>query len=254
MRRIEASFVQGERSVADYLPPSPACLARPSVYAIDGKPMVGRWNPALKRVWCAAYASWWWDAFAARLPLYFHSADPQVLRAELASDPRRLPLLEQAIAFPIGSTLAWLGLVPTALMGLGFVWALADLFATRGRSGDSPLVVMAVVGLLVFVSFTWRAPSPAAAKGSYLLPLAAPAGVFFARGVAALARRWRRPALAFCGLLALLAAAVFSDGLVLPRHLESEPRRGWNAIGRELPGSYIVKAVVLLSPRDRPMR
>jgi hypothetical protein len=254
MRRIEASFSQGERSVADYLTVSLACLERPSVYAIDGKPMVGKWNPALHRVWCAAYASWWWDVFAARLPHYFHSVDPQIVRAELANHRGRPPLLEHAIMFPIGPTLACLGLLPTALMGLGFVRALAEFLQKRGRSGDAPLVVMAVVGLAVFVSFTWHAPSPAAAKGSYLLPLAAPAGVFFARGAAVLGRRWRRLVLIFCSLLALLAAAVFCDGLVLPRHLESDPRNGWRAIGRELPGSYIVQAATLLSPPDRPMR
>lgn len=93
-----------------------------------------------------------------------------------------------------------------------------------------------------------------AAKGSYLLPLAAPAGVFFARGVVALGRRSRRVVLVLCSLLALLAAAVFCDGLALPGHLEAQPRNGWRAIGKDLPGAYIVEAATALSPRDRPTR
>jgi hypothetical protein len=254
MRRVEASFSQGERSVGDYLTVPLACLQRPSVYAIDGEPMVGKWNPALKRVWCAAYASWWWDAFAVRLPFYFHSVDPQIVREKLANHRGKPPLLEHAITFPIGRTLAWLGLLPTALLGLGFVRSLAEFLQSRGRSSDAPIVAMAVVGLSVFVSFTWRAPSTVAAKGSYLLPLAAPAGVFFARGASALGRRSRRMVLGFCGLVALLAAAIFCDGLVLPRRLDSDPRSGWRAIGSELPGSYIAQATTILSPTDRPAR
>ncbi|MBW1688662.1 MAG: glycosyltransferase family 39 protein, partial [Deltaproteobacteria bacterium] len=50
MKKIEAYCLQGERSVADYFKVSPGCLGRPSIYYSDGKPVKGKWNPALRNV------------------------------------------------------------------------------------------------------------------------------------------------------------------------------------------------------------
>ena len=53
-----------------------------------------------------------------------------------------------------------------------------------------------------------------AVKGSYLLPLAVPGGVFFAHGIDRIARPLRSPVLLLSAAAALAAAVIFSEGLV----------------------------------------
>jgi hypothetical protein len=74
---------------------------------------------------------------------------------------------------------------------------------------------MSLVGLTSFVVFTWKTPTLAAAKGSYLLPLALPAAVFFVLGVQRV-RRWRPMLVSVSAVAALLAAVVFTTDLVFP--------------------------------------
>jgi hypothetical protein len=127
------------------------------------------------------------------------------------------------------------------LLGL----ALCARDALRGglRTPEAPLVLMTAAGLVTFVVFTARAPSLVAAKGSYLLPLLVPAGLFFARGVEVLRGRLRRVLLALSASAALASAIVFTSGLVFAPSDAAVARRGWNMVAKQLPDSRIGEAV-----------
>jgi hypothetical protein len=135
-------------------------------------------------------------------------------------------------------------------MLLGFGLALAEAVRRRGRSPDAPLVAMSVLGAAMFVSFTVWNQSAVAVKGSYLLPLAPAAAVFFARGLRwpRLGSRARKAVLVTSGAAALAAAVVFTSGLVFPP-LPPELMAGrWKLMGGILPHSYIAEAADLLIP------
>ena len=142
------------------------------------------------------------------------------------------PRTFQRASARVGPILTGLGIVPTALMLVGFVAALRESLRRRARTPDAPLVVMSVLGLAVFVAFTLRAPSAVAVKASYLLPLLVPAAVFFARGVDLLGVG-RRTALALAGSAALASGVVFTNGLVFPRITSPELRDSVYAAERE---------------------
>jgi tetratricopeptide (TPR) repeat protein len=69
--------------------------------------------------------------------------------------------------------------------------------------------------------FSWRVPTWAALKASYLLPLSLPFACFLCRALEPLARRVRAALLALLGATALVAAAVAASGLVLPARPDS---------------------------------
>jgi hypothetical protein len=217
----ENKTVLRERKLGDYLGFPPSVLWRPTMVG-EGAPAGPLYNEALQNVWGAAYASLWYDAFVHRIPHRFHRG-----------------------SVPAGALLACLGLVPTALVLLGLALALRELLRAGARAPDAPLLAMSAVALLTFVAFTARAPSLVAAKGSYLLPLLVPAGLFFARGAEALPARARGPALAGCAAAALAAAVVFTSGLVFPTPNPEAPRQGWGTIAKQLPRSHIGEAVAL---------
>lgn len=179
-----------ERRPSDYLWLDPAVFADPIV-ADPGAPR--GLNPAMTNVWGLAYASTWYDAHALRV----------------SQTHRRT-------AVAAGRALLVLGLVPTALLLLGFGLALRDLASRGVRARDAPLSVAALLGLVGFVAFTARVPTTAAVKGAYLLPFALPAAVFFARGVAAFGPTGRRLALLGASLAALGTAVLFAPGVWLP--------------------------------------
>ncbi len=195
MKSAEARYMIRERRLVDYLWLAPGHLLQPSINARIGK-WAGDQNDrhGLTSVWGLTYASTWYDAFAHRVP----------------EDQQR----ERIYAGPL---LTLLGIVPTAIMVAGFIVALWELLRRRSGTPDAPLIVMSALGLLTFVAFTFRAPSVAALKASYMLPLLAPAAVFFARGIGLLGARLRVAALLISGAAALAAATVFTNGLVFPR-------------------------------------
>src|SRR5262249_43474783 len=149
-------------------------------------------NPSMESVWGLAFASIWYDAFARRIPLNVH-----------------------VDGLWTGPALTLLGLAPTGLLLFGFACAVADVARHGLRDRHAPLVAMSLVGLTCFVAFPWKAPTLAAAKGSYLLPLAAPSAIFFSLG-AQRAGRWRPLLVSASGVAALLAAVVFTTDLVFP--------------------------------------
>jgi hypothetical protein len=134
-------------------------------------------------------------------------------------------------------------------MLLGLALCARDSVRSGLRAPDAPLVVMTAMGLAVFVAFTARAPSLVAAKGSYLLPLLVPAGLFFARGVQAVRGRVRQTALVLSAAAALACAIVFTAGLVFPPADADPVRRTWETVARQLPDSHIGDAVAIFLGR-----
>jgi hypothetical protein len=181
----------------------------------------------MTNVWGLAYASIWYDAQGHRIPLAYHRD-----------------------GIYAGPLLVLLGFAPTGVMLLGFALALGEFARRRGRSDDGPLVVLFCVGLAAFVAFTWWAPSVVAVKGSYLLPLAVPGAVFFARGGRWLGARWRPWILGLGTAAALAAAAVFTHALVFPSPPAERMAHRYRLMGEFLPGAYIAEAAdrLVLSP------
>jgi len=231
MRSVEAGFELRPRKVADYLTIDLGVLVRPSLFQLPPGPRPPRrsplappLNPAMTSVPGLTYAGAWYDALGHRLPL---------------------PVLRRGS--PAGPVLLLLGLVPTLLAAAGALGAAREAVRRRLCSPDAPLVVMSLVGVASYVGFTWTVPSLAAAKCSYLLPLAVPAAVFFARAMDALPRGLRVPALVFSAAAAGVAALVFTQGLVFPgRPLEPPELEAWRSWGSQLPGSRIGDAVSAL--------
>jgi hypothetical protein len=223
MRSLEANLVLRPRAVSDYLWIPADCLRRPSVQHVAGAPgAFANRNPAMASVPCLVYAGLWYDPFAQRVPIVRHR-DREWL----------------------GPVLTALGLVPTLLVAAGLALAARELGRTRGRSRDAPLVAMAALAAANFAAFSWIAPSLAAAKASYLLPLAAPSAVFFARAAEALPARLRAAALAASGVAAAAAALVFTSGVCFEPDLARARTEAlvWQRIGGALPGSRIAEAV-----------
>jgi hypothetical protein len=194
MPRSHTGVTIRERRATDYLWFDPAVLLRPSVYHVAGAPPSrSNRNPAMANVWGLAYAGFWYDPYAHRIPRVFHR--------------------DGVIAGILTTTL---GLVPTGLVILGFLAGLRDWARRGSATADAPILAMGVVGLASFVAITLESASTAIAKGSYLLPLAVPAAVFFARGCRLLPRRSRAIALLVSLAAAAASAAVFANGLVFP--------------------------------------
>jgi hypothetical protein len=232
VKSVEDANVLRPRRVDDYLWIDPVCLWRPSIHYRSGGPTAGTgepwlWrNPAMTNVWGLTYASLWYDAQGHRIPLEFHR--------------------DGVVPGPM---LTALGIVPTVVMLLGFALALREGVRSRGRSEDSPLVVVWIVGLASFAAFTWWAQSVLAVKGSYLLPLAFPGALFFARGAARFGPRARRWILGIGLAAAAVAAVVFTAGAVFPSPPVERMAQRYRLMGSFLPDSRITEATERLAPQ-----
>ncbi len=211
-----------ERRLGDYLGFPLSVLRYPTMLLRGGNVPGQSYNEAMINVWGAAYVSLWYDAFVHRIPYRFRRRGHEVWA---------------------GPLLTGLGLVPTGLMLLGLALCTRDILRGGLRTPEAPLVLMTAAGLATFVAFTARAPSLVAAKGSYLLPLLVPAGLFFARGVGTLHGRLRQAALVVSASAALACAVVFTSGLVFPPRSPAAVRNGWNVVAEQLPDSHIDEAV-----------
>jgi 4-amino-4-deoxy-L-arabinose transferase-like glycosyltransferase len=219
MRGAEAALVLRPRRVTDYLTLPWSALRRPSLYHEPGR--LGSFrnrNLSMTSVPGLFYASLWYDPFGHRTSVRDH---------------------RDGVWF--GPALTFSGLLPTLLVLVGFARSLGRAVRSRGTAPDSPLSVSALLAGGIFLAITWTAPSAAAVKSSYLLPLLLPAAVFFAAGVDALPRALRAPALVLCGAAAALAALVFTADLLYP----SMPMgvRVWLLFAEQLPGSHIRDAL-----------
>jgi len=207
------------RRVLDYVTVHLDNFLRPSVFHLTRLPASFRnRNRAMTSVPGLLYASFWYDPFAHRIPIRYH-------RDGIRSGPTMLAL----------------GLVPTLLMLAGLLVAMWRSVRLLLRAPEAPLVVMAFAGTAMLVLHTWTAQSTASVKGTYLLPLAPAAGVFFAQGVALLSGRWRGAALVASLAAAAVAAFVFTEGALF----WSAPPGIWTwaGWGRRLPGSHIDEAL-----------
>jgi hypothetical protein len=225
MREHEQRMFVRERRVSDYLTVPLRCGHNPFVQVMLPDGRIAGVERAMLNVPCLTYAGIWFDPFGIRAN-------------------RSVP--EQGVVAGVGLML--LGLIPTGVMLIGFARSLRRAWSSRGRAMETPLVALSVLGVASYVGFTWIAPSLSAAKASYLLPLLAPAGVFFASGAAALPRVFRVTALAVSAAAAAAAAWVFTTGVVFPAAQPMGSKFYWGKIGEQLPDSYIVEAVLRLIP------
>jgi hypothetical protein len=219
MRSIESGLFLGPRRPSDYLSFSRSVFRHPSVWRAGDAAQGRSIDPEMQRVWNLVYAGCWYDPFAVRVP--------QARSAEA-----------------VGSLLLVAGVVPSLLVAAGFLLATLDLVRRRGRCADAPATVAAWGMLALFVAFTARAPSLAAAKASYLLPAAAPAALFFARGVAALPRRLGAAALVASAGAALLAGFLFTEGVAFrSRSLGPPDIAILRSVAAQLPSSHMIDAL-----------
>ena len=219
MKSIEAQLVIRPRRLHDFLTLPPGAVLRPSLYHVAERQGDYRnRNPAMTSVWGLTYAGAWSDVFA-------HRTRPIVLQQD---------------GTWYAPTLGLLGLVPTLLLVAGFGAALMALVRTRAGAPDAPLTATALLGLLFYIVLLVAKPSAAAVKCSYLLGLALPASVFFARGVALLPRPLAFAALLLSSAAAVVAALVFTSDLFFPPR---EMFSVWPSFAERLPKSYILEAI-----------
>ena len=99
------------------------------------------------------------------------------------------------------------------------------------------------------MGFTSWAQSVVAVKASYLLPLVAPAGVFFARGIRFIEAQRNvnksrpSPLTLLSAVAALAGALIFTHGLVFPGQPVEKMARIWRLLGGYLPDSHIAESV-----------
>jgi tetratricopeptide (TPR) repeat protein len=181
--KIEDKQPPGERSWRDLVNLSPQLLFHPNVQAPH----------LLHSIWGSLYVQTW--------------IGPSWLR--VASWGRFGPL--------------WLGLLPTILLGLGFVVSLHRALRDPRAGPDTALVCMTIVNLGGFVLMAYRVPTFGMLKASYLLQLSLPAGLFLGRALDLLLRRGAAPAaLAVLGVLICAAVSAAAHAPYLGRGASGE--------------------------------
>lgn len=193
--QVEGDQPPGVREISDYLRISPKMFHDPNPLAPH----------LLNAIWSTAYLNVWADIYRE-------------------SDVERALLSERATP-AVATWLPLIGLLPTALAGLGALLALRDVFRGRRRSVYIPMLLLASATFASFVLFTWRVPIWSAVKASYLLGLSLPYGVFLARAVESLSRRgpgwWRLLPATAVALVAVVAGVTGLVGVVHPRRADA---------------------------------
>jgi 4-amino-4-deoxy-L-arabinose transferase-like glycosyltransferase len=171
------SMPPGQRGVADFLRFPLATFADPQVL-----------NPELLRsVWGTTYASLWFDAHRMFLPTH----DEGVRR--------------------LGSATLLLALLPTAAFLAGLVAGVRRCLRGEGAA-DAPLCALVALTLAGYALYAWQNPWFAVLKGTSLLGLCVPYGVYASESLCRWSRRGHASALAIGALLAALAACVIAGG------------------------------------------
>lgn len=184
VRLVESRQPPGERSWRDYVSFPLRLFSQPDPLAPH----------LLHSVWGSLYLNAWSET---------HNAPPErTMRQE----------------FRVRSSMAALGLLPTALALVGAALAARDAWRGRCRPVYLPLLVLCGAGAAAIVGFSWRVPTWAALKASYLLPLSLPWAVFLCRAMGPLAKRpaLRVTLLGALGVVAAAAAIVSAPGALLP--------------------------------------
>ncbi len=178
------SLPPGERSLIDYLRIPLATWTDPQLL-----------NPDLLRsVWGSTYATVFFDGHRHFLP-------------------------NSVAASRLGGVILALALVPTAAFFVGFVGGLRRALAEPGGR-DTLLVLMVVITLAGYATFTWGNPWFVTLKGSYLLVLCLPFAVYASEVLVRWARLpgGRGRAVAACLLVGVvLVVAGFTFGTVFDK-------------------------------------
>jgi len=229
MQKTENSMIIRPRELTDYLWLDPMTIRRPSLFQTGPRrPRLANRNPAMANVWGLAHASIWFDPFLHRTHANFHRDGS-----------------------PWGVLLVTLGLLPAAAMLAGFLLAVSSAVRSRGRSPWTPLVVLWSFGVLLFLAFTLRAPSAAAVKGSYMLPIAGAGALFFARAAAALGQKGRTALLILCAGTALWAGLFFTENLFAKSPKSAEGfKRAWRTWSTQLPEANLDATILYFFPGD----
>jgi 4-amino-4-deoxy-L-arabinose transferase-like glycosyltransferase len=177
VHRLMFDMPPGKRHLGDYVRFPLATFTDPQVLDPD----------LLRSVWGTTYASVWFDAHRFFLPTHSDAV-------------RRL-----------GTLTLLLALLPTAAFLAGL--ARGARRVASGESGaDAALCALVVLTLAGYAYYSWRNPWFAVLKGSSLLGLCVPYGVYASEALCRWARRGPRTALAIGLALALLAACVTAGG------------------------------------------
>ena len=135
--------------------------------------------------------------------------------------PVRNPAVQKLTIF-----MGCLGLVPTLLALLGAAASARELGRKPTATVDATMLLLAALCMTAFVLFSWRVPTFAALKSSYLFNLSLPFGFFIARALDAFARRGHDWAVetgaAAVAIASTIAAAVFTAGGLLPMRDHSD--------------------------------
>lgn len=195
---IESEQPPGERFVSDYFAFPPELLED------------AHWQTPhmLRAVWPNVYLNMWYDTFReGQLP--FNRI------------PVRNPAVQKLTIF-----MGCLGLVPTLLALLGAAASARELGRKPTATVDATMLLLAALCMTAFVLFSWRVPTFAALKSSYLFNLSLPFGFFIARALDAFARRGHDWAVetgaAAVAIASTIAAAVFTAGGLLPMRDHSD--------------------------------
>jgi 4-amino-4-deoxy-L-arabinose transferase-like glycosyltransferase len=201
MQRYEHIQTRGERGFLEYVLFDPMILRRPEWPRGVGLVGEAALGPSALResVPTGLYANTWFEGYGGFVM-------PKVTQDEAV---RRS-----------GQALLTLGLVPTALMAIGFGWALVRL---RRDGWDDALVAMLLAFgamMAVVVHGTHSVPLHAAVKATYLMPASVVFAFWLALGAAWVGRRSRpvlHAATALSAVLGLLSAFVFLQGRTVGR-------------------------------------
>jgi 4-amino-4-deoxy-L-arabinose transferase-like glycosyltransferase len=219
VREHESRWTAAPRRLGDYLRVPLDCGRYPYANVVAPGGLLAGFNPDMQSVPCLTYAGMWFDPFGVRAT-------------------RTRP--DDGVVW--GFALLMAGIVPSLLLAFGLADVVRRVVASRGRAPEAPLLAVTALALPAYAWFTWQVPSLSAVKASYLLPLLAPAGVYFARGCALFPAPVRRVALAGSAAAAGLAAWVFATGAVFPPTNAAVSRGYWLSIGSQLPDPFIVEA------------
>ncbi|MFN2376340.1 MAG: glycosyltransferase family 39 protein [Candidatus Binatia bacterium] len=204
LARYEHIQTAGRRTIWEYVLFDPMILRRPQwprgVPLVQETPIPYEYGAARESVLTGLYANTWFDGYGGWvLPAVWQS---EVVRRS-------------------GQALLTLGLIPSFLVLAGLASAIRRL---RRDGWDDTLVAMlftfAAMGAVV-VQGTSSVPTHAAVKATYLLPVSAIFGFWFALGLDWVQRRharWLRYVVASCAVLLVLSSTVFLQGHTIARN------------------------------------
>jgi len=203
LQRYEHVQTKGQRGILEYVLFDPLILRRPEWPR--GVPLWGDRVPGVpysalrESVLTGVYANAWFDGYGGWV-LPTVTQDEAVRRS--------------------GQLLLTLGLVPSLLMLVGIWRAVVRLW----RDGwDDTLVAMLLtfgVMIAILVQGTRAVPIHAAVKATYLMPVSVIFSFWLALGAEWLGthhRRWLKPVMTACAILALASSIVFLQGRVIAR-------------------------------------